>query len=74
MYSKGDSCHSFDIVLDGVLASYSLSTKDNENIMFYFTPNTFMGGNLLFANKPIYPMSIYAQEDSIIFCLNKEEI
>lgn len=73
-YNKGDLCNSFDVVIEGILASYSLSSNDNENVMFNFTPNTFMGGNLLFANKPLYPMSIYAQENSIIFCLNKEEI
>jgi len=74
VYNKGDLCNSFDIVIEGILVSYSLNAKENENVMFNFTPNTFMGGNLLFANKPIYPMSIYSQEDCTIYCLSKRDV
>lgn len=74
VYSKGDLCETFDIVFKGLLSSFSLSENRFENVMFNFTPNTFIGGNLLFAKKPVYPMSIYAQKDCIIFSLTKKEI
>jgi CRP-like cAMP-binding protein len=74
IYSMGNNCLSFDIIIDGILTAYSLSESGNENVIFSFQKNSIIGGNLLFSPSSNYPLSIFCKKDCVILTLSKSAI
>lgn len=74
IYSKGNNCLSFDIIIEGALTAYTLSDSGTENIIFNFEKNSIIGGNLLFSPSPKYPMNIFCKKDCTILSLGRNAI
>ena len=74
IHFEGDACNYFEILLEGSLTNLKYDEFGNEFIIKTFKPSDIIGGNILFARKPIYPLSFIAKDDSKVFRVDKDYI
>ncbi len=71
---EGEQSTTFDIILKGDVIVQKIDEKGNVLTIANFKKGDDFGGNLIFSNYPIYPMSIIAKENVILLHLKKEFI
>ncbi len=74
VYDEGETSISFDVVIDGSLAAYTLSENGSTMIMFEFIKGQMLGANLLFGDKKAYPFSIYALDDTKVLHISRQAV
>lgn len=71
VYEQFSDCNGMDIVVNGKLMAYSLSSKGSETVVFEFNKGSIIGTNLLFGDQIKYPMNIYSSTDSKLIHISK---
>ncbi|WP_461206144.1 Crp/Fnr family transcriptional regulator [Clostridium sp. DL1XJH146] len=71
---EGEHSTTLDIILKGTIIVQKIDEKGNVLTIADFKKGDDFGGNLIFSNYPIYPMSIIAKENVILLHLKKELI
>lgn len=71
IYFQNEKCTRFDIILKGTILVQGIDSNGNVLTISDFTVGDVLGGNLLFAHKNFYPMTILAKTDAIILHLKK---
>jgi CRP-like cAMP-binding protein len=80
-YNKGRTvheqyteCYGIDIVHEGKLIAYSLTSNGSETILFEFSKDSIIGANLLFGEQNEYPINIYCTADCTLFHISKTAV
>ena len=71
IYFEGEKCRSMDIILRGCILIQKIDEKGNILTITEFGPGNSIGGNLLFSENPLYPMTVIAKDEVILFNINK---
>lgn len=74
VHSRGENCTMMEVVLSGVLVSYSLAQNGSESRMFEFKSGSLLAANLLFGNNNHYPFNIYCMTDCHLLHLTKSAV
>ncbi len=61
IHLEGDSCTSMEVVLEGTLVVERIDVAGDVLTVAEFKQGDVLGGNLIFANQPQYPMTITAR-------------
>ncbi len=78
-YSKGqiihlqhEVCTSMDIILEGGVSVQKIEEEGNILKITVLSPGDSMGANLIFASRNTYPMTVVAEEESIILHIYRD--
>ncbi len=71
IYFEGEKCRSMDIILRGCILIQKIDEKGNILTITEFGPGNSIGGNLLFSENPLYPMTVIAKDEVTLFNINK---
>ncbi|GIM30428.1 cAMP-binding protein [Clostridium polyendosporum] len=74
IHFQNEKCETLDIILKGTVIVQKIDLNGNVLTISTFNPGDVLGGNLLFANNNIYPMTIASKSDCIILHVNKNLI
>lgn len=74
IYLQNEKCTTLDIILKGSIIVQKIDNNGNVLTISTFTTGDIVGGNLLFANVDIYPMTIASRSSCIILHINKDLI
>lgn len=74
IHFQNEKCTTLDIILKGTVSIQGIDMKGNYISICDFTNNSTIGGNLLFAHKNFYPMTVLSKTDVIILHLKKDSI
>lgn len=74
IYLQNQKCTTLDIILKGSIIVQKIDTNGNVLTISTFTTGDVLGGNLLFANTNIYPMTVASKSSCIILHINKDLI
>lgn len=72
IYFQNEICTTIDVILQGEIAIHRIDENGNVFIVSTFSSGDIIGGNLLFANKNTYPMTIICKNKCKILHINKE--
>lgn len=72
VHLEGEVCNKLEIILSGKIVIDSLDATGNLLTITDFFKDDILGGNLIFATSPYYPMTISALSDSAILEINKK--
>lgn len=71
IYNQNQICNTLDIVLKGTISIQRIDEKGNVLTVSEFNEKESLGGNLIFANKNIYPMTVVAKTNAKVLHLKK---
>lgn len=71
IHFESEKCTTLDVVLKGKLIVQKIDTNGNVLTVSEFSQSEILGGNLLYAKSPFYPMTIIAKVDTTILHINK---
>ncbi|MDO5041203.1 MAG: Crp/Fnr family transcriptional regulator [Peptoniphilus sp.] len=74
LYNQKEYCTTFDVILSGNLAAYSLSENGSSMNLFEFLQGQILGANLLFNPKGVYPFNIYCMADAEVLHVTKKAV
>lgn len=74
IHFQNEKCITLDIILKGTVSIQGIDPKGNYISISNFTSNHTIGGNLLFAHKNSYPMTVLSKTDVTILHLKKDLI
>ncbi|NLJ34384.1 MAG: Crp/Fnr family transcriptional regulator [Firmicutes bacterium] len=74
IYVQGELCRSMDIILAGRVSVQRIDEEGNILKVAVFATGDLVGANLLFSQSNLYPMTIVAEEKTVILHLYKELI
>ena len=72
VHLENDSCKNLEIILSGKVVVERLDESGGILTVAEFNENDILGGNLLFSNKPYYPMTITTKQETIILEIAKD--
>ncbi len=72
IYIEGQECRTWDLLLAGEVGIHRIDPNGNSMTVGIFTSGDSIGGNLLFSNNPIYPMTVMAKMETKIMHVDKE--
>lgn len=72
IHFEGEQCIKFELILSGKIIVDSIDEQGNLLNISEFYSGDILGGNLLFSRNPYYPMTISAQEVSLILEIDKD--
>ena len=72
IHFEGEQCIKFELILSGKIIVDSIDEQGNLLNISEFYSGDILGGNLLFSKNPYYPMTISAQEVSLILEIDKD--
>jgi CRP/FNR family transcriptional regulator, dissimilatory nitrate respiration regulator len=74
IYLQNQRCSTLDIILKGNIIVQKIDSNGNILTISSFGPGEIIGGNLIFANNNIYPMTIASKTSSTILHVKKDLI
>lgn len=74
VHLENDSCKNLEIILFGKVVVERLDESGGILTVAEFNENDILGGNLLFSNKPYYPMTITTKQETIILEIAKDVV
>lgn len=74
IYFQGESCSHLDLVLSGKVSVQRIDEEDRVLRIDDFHPGDLLGANLLFSTLKAYPMTVVAEEDTVLLSLGEEEV
>lgn len=74
IYIENQNCTTFDIILQGKILVQEIHQNGNILTISEFNEGDNFGGNLVFSDNNIYPMTVIAKTNSTILHLEKELI
>jgi CRP/FNR family transcriptional regulator, dissimilatory nitrate respiration regulator len=72
IHFEGESCTNLEIIYSGEVVVERLDESGGLLTIAEFLDNDILGGNLLFSQNPIYPMTITTKKPSTIIEIDKE--
>ncbi len=72
IHFEGEPCTSLEIILSGKVAVERIDESGGLLAIAEFYSDDIPGGNLLFSRNPCYPMTITAQQPSVIVGIKKD--
>ncbi|NMB26709.1 MAG: Crp/Fnr family transcriptional regulator [Tissierellia bacterium] len=72
IYNQNQTCNTLDIILKGTVSVQRIDEKGNVLTVSEFNEKESLGGNLIFANKNIYPMTVVAKINAKILHMKKD--
>ena len=72
IYNQNQTCNTLDIILKGTVSVQRIDEKGNVLTVSEFNEKGSLGGNLIFANKNIYPMTVVAKINAKILHMKKD--
>jgi len=72
IHFEGEPCTSLEIILSGKVAVERIDQSGGLLTIAEFYSDDILGGNLLFSRNPYYPMTITAQQPSVIVGIRKD--
>ena len=72
LHFEGEPCTSLEIILSGKVAVERIDQSGGLLAIAEFYSDDILGGNLLFSRNPCYPMTITAQQPSVIVGIKKD--
>lgn len=72
IYLEGDTCKTYDIILDGKISIQDIDEDGNLNKLCDFNKGDVLGDVLIFSIENTYPMNVICVKDCEILHLNKE--
>ncbi|MDW7676403.1 MAG: Crp/Fnr family transcriptional regulator [Bacillota bacterium] len=74
IHLEGDSCTNMEVVLEGTLVVERIDVAGDVLTVAEFKQGDVLGGNLIFADKPQYPMTITARSRVKLLEVNKKVV
>ncbi len=74
IHFDGDKCNRIEIILSGKIIIERIEISGEYLTITEFYQYDILGGNLIFSKNPYYPMTIIAQEPSLLLSISKELI
>lgn len=74
IYLQGESCSHLDLVLSGKVSVQRIDEADRVLRIEDFHPGDLLGANLLFSTLKAYPMTVVAEEDTVLLSLGEKEV
>jgi len=71
VHLEGESCRSLELIVSGKLVVERISDSGDLLSIADFTTNDVLGGGLIFSQRPYYPMTVTAQQQSVIVQIPK---
>lgn len=71
IHFESEKCTTLDVVLKGKLIVQKVDINGNVLTVSEFSQSEILGGNLLYARSPFYPMTIIAKVDTTILHIDK---
>lgn len=72
VHFEGDACRRLEIVLSGQIAIERIDVEGNLMTVAQCRRNEVLGGNLLFSQHPVYPMTLTALKDTSLLMIEKD--
>lgn len=72
LHLEGELCSKLELIISGKLVVERISDTGDLLPIADFTINDVLGGGLIFSQKPYYPMTVSAQQTSIIVQIPKD--
>ena len=72
IHFEGDACRYLEVVLSGQISIERIDAEGNLMTVAQCRRNEVLGGNLLFSQRPVYPMTLTAVQDSSLLLIEKE--
>jgi CRP/FNR family transcriptional regulator, dissimilatory nitrate respiration regulator len=74
IHMEGDSCNSIEVVLEGTLVVERIDVAGDVFTVAEFNMGDVLGGNLIFARHPQYPMTITTRSRVKLLEINKKVV
>lgn len=74
IHFQSEKCETLDVILKGTVSIQGIDSKGNYISISDFSTNNTIGGNLIFAYKNFYPMTVLSKTDVTILHLKKDLI
>lgn len=74
IHFAGEVCLKLEIILSGHVSVERIDDGGNLMTIAAFNGDEILGGNLLFSKKPYYPMTITANQPTVILEIDKEHL
>lgn len=71
LYIQGQKCETFDVILDGRILVQRIDESGNVMTVSEFDAGETLGGNLVFSDSNVYPMTVISRTDSEILHISK---
>ena len=71
---EGECCDTLKIIVSGSLAADSIDEHGNFLTVSAFDFGCGVGGNLIFLDEPIFPLTIMAAEDCVLLSIGRETL
>lgn len=72
IHCEGDICQTIDFILAGKVCVRRLDERGNSLMVAEQVPGEFIGGNLVFASAPLYPLTVIARTEARLLCIEKK--
>ena len=72
VHLEGELCSKLELIISGKLVVERISDTGDLLPIAEFTGNDVLGGGLIFSHKPYYPMTVSAQQSSVIVQIPKD--
>lgn len=72
IHFEGDACRRLEIVLSGQITIERIDAEGNLMTVAQCRRNEVLGGNLLFSQRPVYPMTLTAVKDTSLLLIEKD--
>lgn len=72
IHIEGDDCQNLEIVLEGQVVIERIDADGNLMSVAQCQRNEVLGGNLLFSQRSLYPMTLSAVRATTLFLINKK--
>ena len=74
IHLAGETCQSLEIILNGQVVVERIDEDGGLMVIAEFFSGDILGGNLMFSQKPFFPMTVTAKEPATILSLAKAEL
>lgn len=72
IHFDGDKCSKLEIILSGKIVIERIDQSGDLLTITEFYQDDILGGNLIFSKNPCYPMTITAQQSSVLLEISKD--
>lgn len=74
IHFEGDPCQNLEIVLSGQVVIERIDADGNLMTVAQGNRHEVLGGNLIFSQRPVYPMTLSAAKDTILLMISKKTL
>lgn len=74
IHLAGETCQALEIILAGQVLVERIDEDGGLLVIADFTSGDILGGNLMFSQKPFFPMTVTAKEPATILAIAKAEL